>query len=303
MINFADRTEISPRFPTDAPHNIYAEFAAESGWFGLFGWAVVILGFLTIAVLGILANPLGQERVWAAAVCAAIVAWSVASIGLHMAYFRTFGVVLALVGGLAPRWPVPTEAVRRLIRGVSVWAVAGLLGGVVFWTYVSANSHAAVTARQPMTLVPVGPVDGWYSYALDVRSRVEVLPTVALLLEDPRSPVNIVADPVRGVLIFTATADNADRATTDIQHAAAYAVTALHDAIGYQQYSLQTVGSMRVQTTQQPSPGTLIVAIGMGVGTMLVVRAVWLRATRRRPGAVDDRPTTEEATSVPAASA
>lgn len=303
VINFADRTDIAPRDPTNAPHNLYAELAAESGWVGLLGWMVVILGFLTITVLGILANPFRRDRVLAAAVCAAIVAWSVASIGLHMAYFRTFGVVLALVGALAPMWPVPAEPVRRLVHGVITWGTAGLLGFAAFWIFLSANSSAAVTARQPMTLVPAGPVDGWYAYALDIRSRAELLPTVARLLEDPRSPVDIIADPARGVLIFTATADNVDRARTDIQRAAAHAETALHSAIGYQQYSLQTVGSMRAQTTRQPSPGTLIVAIGVGVGTMLIVRAVWLRAaTRRRTGAVDDRPTTREATSVPAAS-
>lgn len=304
VINFADRTDIAPRDPTDAPHNLYAEFAAESGWVGLLGWAAVILGFLTITVLGILANTSRRDRVLAAAVCAAIVAWSVASIGLHMAYFRTFGVVLALVGALAPVWPVQAEPVRRLVHGVIAWGVAGLLGFTAFWVFMSANSSAAVIARQPMTLVPAGPVDGWYAYALDIRSRVELLPTFARLLEEPRSPAEIIADPARGVLIFTATADDVDLARSDIQRAAAYAEAELHSTLGYQQYALQTVGSMRVQTEERFSPGMLIVAIGVGAGAMVLARAVWLRATsRRRAAPVDDRPTTEEATSEPAVSA
>ena len=48
-----------------------------------------------------------------------------------------------------------------------------------------------------MTLVPVGQVNGWYAYAMDIRSRIEMLPTVALLMDDEHSPVRITADPVR----------------------------------------------------------------------------------------------------------
>ncbi|PRC58023.1 polymerase, partial [Mycobacterium sp. ITM-2017-0098] len=85
---------------------------------------------------------------------------------------------------------------------------------------VAANSDTVVTARQSVTLVPVGPIDGWYAYALDVRSRGFLLPTFAHLLEDPDSPVDINADPVRGVLIFKTTAHDLDRARDDIQIAA-----------------------------------------------------------------------------------
>lgn len=298
VINFAGRVPTAAREPTDAPHNLYAELAAESGWIGLLGWAVVILGFSAAVLLGISANPRSRERILAAAVFAAIVAWSAASIGLQMAYFRTLGVVLALAGGLAPMWPVPTEGIRRLIRGALVWCGAGLFGFAAFWMYLSANSSAAVTVRQSTTLTPVGPIYGSYAYALDIRSRIEFLPTFAVMLEEPRSPVSVVADPVRGILTFTTAADDLERGRNDIQQAIAMAETKLHSAIGYNTYYMETVGSMRVLSSPQRSPSDRIIASGVGVATALVAGGL-LRAAIRRRGANFDRPTIREATSVP----
>ncbi len=282
VVNFAGRVETAAREPTNAPHNLYAELAAEAGWVGLLGWAVVILGFLTVVLLGILGDRSSRDRVLAAAVCAALVAWSAASIGLHMAYFRTFGVVLALAVAFAPAWPAPVEAVRALVRGAAIWCLAGVAGFAAAGIYLSAAGTSGVTARQATTLVPVGSVDGSYSYALDVRSRVEFLPTFATLLENPDSPVDIVADPVRGILTFVTTADDAGRARDDIQRAVATADFALHNSIGYDQYALQTVGSMRVAATQQRSAVDLMIAAGAGVVTTSVAAALLLRAARRR---------------------
>lgn len=299
VINFAGRVPAAVREPTNAPHNLYAELAAEAGWVGLLGWAVVILGFLAVVVLGIVTNPRSRDRVLAAAVCAALVAWSVASIGLHMAYFRAFGVVLALAGGLAPMWPPAVEPLRQLARGVTAWCVAGLVGFSAFWVLLSASSSTAVTVRQPMTLTPAGAVDGWYAYALDIRSRAELLPTFATLLDEPRSPVDIIADPVRGVLIFTTTAATVDRAGDDIQLAVADADATLRSTIGYRQYSLQTVGSMRVFDVQQRSPIATMSAIVVGVGATVLTGLGLLRAVRRRthPTLTPVRP--QEAISVP----
>ena len=299
VINFAGRVSTAAREPTNAPHNLYAELAAETGVFGLLGWAVVILGFLSAVLLAIIVNPHSRDRILAAAVCAAIVAWSAASIGLHMAYFRTFGVVLALAAGLAPLWPPPAEAVRTLVRGFLAWCLAGLLGFVAFWVYLTMNSSAAVTARQATTLEPVGPAYGSYAYALDIRSRIELLPTFARLMQDPRSPVAITADPVRGIMTFTSTAETADQARDEIQLAVADAETTMHGSIGYDQYSLVPVGSMRISDTAQRSPSDLVGSAALGVGTALVAGAVLQRAaTRRRTAVVLDRPTTQEATFV-----
>lgn len=283
VINFAGRVPTAVREPTIAPHNLYAELAAESGVFGLLGWATLILGFLAVVVLRIVQEPASRDRVLAAAVCAGLVAWSVASIALHLAYFRTLAVVLALAAGLAPAWPVPAETIRRFVRGVGVWLAAGLAGLSVFWMCLSATGSPALTASQRMTLVPVGPLDGYYAYALDVRSRMELLPTIAIMVHDPDLPVAITADPVRGVLTFSATETRADAARDDIQRAIAHADTMLRSAIGYQQYSLQALDSMRVVPSVERPPLAPFLAAGAGAGTALAAGVLLSRAVRRRP--------------------
>jgi hypothetical protein len=298
VIEFAGRVPIAVREPTNAPHNLYAEFAAQSGITGWLGWAVVVFGFLAVAALGIIVRPRSADRVLLAGVCAAIIAWSAASIGLHMAYFRTFGVVLALAAGLAPAWPVPVEVARRLFRYAAVWLVAGFLGLSTFWLYLAANSPPAITATQRVTLLPVGPIDGWYSYALDIRSRVELLPTFAIIMGDQVSPVDVVADPVRGLLTFTATADRADEARDEIQLAIAQADSTLHSSIGYQQYSLQTVGSMSTAASHKWSPLVVFVALVVGAGTALVTGLALSWTARSRSGDhPPDRPLKQEVAS------
>ncbi|WP_235892485.1 O-antigen ligase family protein [Mycolicibacterium hodleri] len=288
VTEFAGRVSIAVLEPTNAPHNLYIEFAAESGVMGLLGWAVVVVGFITAVLLGIVANPRSHERVLLAAVCAAIVAWSIASIGLHMAYFRTLGVVLALAGGIAPALPVPVAAIRKLLQGAVVWLVAGAFGVALSLAYLAATATPAVTATQRMTLLPVGPTDGFYSYALDIRSRVEVLPTFATMFRDPKTPVDVTADPVRGLLTFTTTAVDADSARDEIQLAVARADSTLHSGIGYQQYSLQPVSSMGIEPTNVRSPQALFIAIGIGIGGALTLALVLLRAIGRRSAANSD---------------
>lgn len=301
VVNFAGRVSIAVREPTNAPHNLYAEVAAETGVWGLFGLAVLILGFLTVAALQIVRNPESRERVLAAAVCAAIVAWSVASIGLHMAYFRTFGVVLALAGGMAPAGAVPTAKVKEFLRGLAIWLVAVSVGAGAALLYLVAVSTPAVSATQRMTLFPVGPVDGDYSYALDIRSRAEMLPTFAAMLDDPGSGVDIAADPVRGLLTFTSTAEDRDAARDAIQRAVAHADSVLHASIGYHQYALQPIAGMTTEPSNERSPLAPLVALAIGAVTALVIRTALAGTRARRRTAQPDPPqraTTEELISV-----
>lgn len=81
-----------------------------------------------------------------------------------------------------------------------------------------------------VTLVPVGPKDGWYPYALDIRSRTELLNTFATFMAAPKSQVEIDADPVRGVLTFTSTWDTATAAPDAIALALALADTTLYSS-------------------------------------------------------------------------
>lgn len=291
VIDFAGRVPVAVRTPAGATHNLYAELAAESGITGLLGWAVMILGFLTVVALGIAQDPDSRERVMAAAVIAAIVAWSFASIALHLSYFRTFGVVLALVAAMSP-WPVSGEAVRTYLRGVGVWLAAAVLGAAAFLITMSALSSPSYSATQRMTLMPVGPEDGWYAYALDIRSRIEFLPTFATFMAEPGSMVTIDADPVRGTLKFTSTAESADDARDAIQRAVAHADTALTTTIGYQQYSLQRVGSMSIMPSHQRPPLATWRAGGVALGTILVSGLVLSRVVPRRrvQGPHDRRP-------------
>lgn len=281
VIDFAGRVPVAVRTPAGATHNLYAELAAESGIAGLLGWAVMILGFLTVAGLGIAQDPDSGERVMAAAAIAAIVAWSFSSVALHLSYFRTFGVVLALTAAVSP-WPISAEAVRTFLRGVGVWLAAAVLGAAAFVITMSALSSPAFSATQRMTLMPVGPEDGWYAYALDVRSRIEFLPTFATFMADPGSTVTIDADPVRGILNFTSTAESADDARDAVQRAVAHADTALTTTIGYQQYSLERVGSMNIVPSHQRPPLATLRAGGVAFGSTLVSGLVLSRVAPRR---------------------
>jgi O-antigen ligase len=267
---FAGRVSTAVREPTNAPHNIYVELAAEAGTLGLLSWIVVVVGFLLVLGLRITAAPRSADRILAAAAFAAIIGWSVASLALHMAYFRTFGVVLALAGGLAPAWPPPAGAVRRLLRTVGVGALAGTIGAGVFTACWAVGTSRAVTATQSSTLVPVGPIDGWYAYALDIRSRIELLPTVAKLVRDQGSPVEVEADPVRGLLNFTAAAPTEAEARNQVRAAVERAGPLLGASIGHNDYLIQPVGSMRIESKVSASAGTVLAAAAAGGGAALL---------------------------------
>ncbi|EHB55959.1 O-antigen polymerase [Mycolicibacterium rhodesiae JS60] len=303
VIEFGGRVPVAVEEPTDAPHNVYVEFLAGSGVIGLAGWLVLVLGFLTVVALAIVEQPRSPDRILSAAVCAAIVAWSAASVALHLTYFRTFGVVVALAAGLAPALPLSVGVARRVLRAVAVWVMAVVLGFSASWVYLTASSSAAVTATQRMTLIPEGQIDGWYAYALDIRSRVEFLPTIADIVHDPGSSVSVLADPVRGLLTFTAESETAGKARDEIQLAAAYAETALRSSIGYQQYSLHTVGSMQITPSQKRSNFATLVAGGLGVCTAIVAGLLLSRMwVRRRPDVASGQPSAHDAVTTRSAS-
>ncbi|MEI6252592.1 MAG: O-antigen ligase family protein [Mycobacteriaceae bacterium] len=293
VVNFAGQVPMAVREPANGAHNIYLSLAAESGLLGLTGWTVMVCGFLAVLVLRIIAQPRCPERVLAAALVAAIIGYSVSSAGLHLAYFRTFAVVLAMVAAVAPAWPVPTEALRAFRRAVGVWLLAGAVGLGVYWMVMAVNSPQTFRATQRVTLVPAGPADSWYAYALDIRSRVELLPTFEILLRDESLPVTIDADPVRGLMTFTAKADTPLQARDGVQLAVASAASRLTQSIGYDQYLLQTIGSMRVEPVRDRSTTTIISGVGSGAVAVLVIGLTLSSAARRRgrnPDLADDLP-------------
>lgn len=282
VIEFAGRVPLAVRDPAYAAHNIYLSLAAESGLFGLFGWTVMVLGFLAILLLRLSAQRRFPDRVLVAALIAAMIGWSVSSIGLHMSYFRTFAVVLAVVAAVAPAWPVPPDVLRAFRRTVGVWLVATAAGVGIAWAMIAANSPERLRAMQRMTVVPAKPIDGWFAYALDIRSRIEMLPTLGLLMHDDRSPVNIDADTVRGLLTFTVKAETALQARDEVQLGVAWAENRLTESLGYQQYHLEAVGSMQIEPIRDRSTGTVAAGVGAGVLGGLLIGLTVARSSARR---------------------
>ncbi|AQT78580.1 polymerase [Mycolicibacterium litorale] len=291
VINFAGRVATAVRQPNAEAHNIYLSLLAESGVFGLFGWTIMVAGFLTILVLRIVAQPRSADRVLVAAVVAAILGWSVSSAGLHLAYFRTFALVLAMVPALAPRWPVPTATIRGFGRRAGIWLLAIAIGGTIGWASLAASGSSGFRASQHMTLVPARPINGWYAYALDIRSRIELLPTMARVLRDPQSPVTVEADPVRGLLTFTATGDSATQARDELQRAAAVAGNRLSQVNGYDQYMLQVIGSMDITPTRDHTTTTVLTAVALAaMGALVTGLTLAAVAGRRRRDEADSAP-------------
>ncbi len=285
VFNFAGRVATAQLEAPDGAHNTYLSLAAESGLLGITGWVVMVVGFLAVLALRNTALPRSSDRVLVAALIAAIIGWSVSSAWLHLAYFRTFAVVLAMVAAVAPAWPMPAEVLRKFWRAAGVWLMAGIVGFAVFWAYLAATGLPKVQAVQRATLTPAIPTDGWYAYALDIRSRMELLPTFAVVLREEKSPVSIDADSVRGLLVFTAEADTAAQARDELQVAVAQAGNRLSDSVGFNQYVLQGIGSM--QLTRVRDRSTVIAGIGLGVAAGLVTGLTLssVTARRRRPEA------------------
>jgi hypothetical protein len=281
VVNFAGRVVTAVLDAPDGAHNTYLSLAAESGLLGILGWVVMVVGFVALLVLRNTADPRSPDRVLVAALVAAIIGWSVSSAWLHLSYFRTLAVVLAMVAAVAPAWPVPAAAVRKFGRAMGVWLLAAVVGLGVLWVYLSVTGPSKVRATQRTTLVPAAPIDGWYAYALDIRSRLELLPTFAIMLHDERSPVSIDADSVRGLLVFTTEADNATQARDELQVAVAQAGNRLSQSVGFNQYVLQGIGSMQIAEVRDGS--SVFAGVGLGVVAGLVTGLSVSAATRRRP--------------------
>ncbi|WP_267615679.1 O-antigen ligase family protein [Gordonia bronchialis] len=281
-------TAVNPKLPIEAPHNLYLQTAAESGILGLLGWSIMVLGFVILALLRLAAEPRAPDRVLTAGACAAIVAWSAASVTLHLAYFRTFGIVLAIAAALAPRWPV-TSAARALVRGLAIWLVAVLVGTTVAWGIAAANTHPAYRASQRLTVKPVGVVDGYYFYALDIRTRSTFYPTVALVLHPQGDDVTVVSDVVRGTLTFTAVESDRDRAVSRVSGAVARA-TATADQRILGSYVLTPVDpQVLVEKTTTQSTAARVAAVVTGIVVALVCALVAGRLLPGRRPAYDVR--------------
>jgi hypothetical protein len=266
----------------DAPHNLYAQFACDSGAVGLVGLAVFLGGFIWIIAARTPriaeANP---DRSLAAAVLAAIVGWSVASIFLHLAYFRPLAVVLALAGALAFANGGYSDRGAAALgwRSFSV-PIGVLLGVVASGGVLATTSSQAYTASQMVQLMPSAQMADVLPYALSVRDRRVFLQTYAVII-DVGAPVGATAaiDTGRGVITIAVTRDDAAAARRGLDEALAHARTQVGNHAALSAYDLRTIGQTSETTGVRWPDRSVLAAASLGV---VVAIGVWT-LMRRRP--------------------
>ena len=286
---YAGRAATAVLSPADAPHNLYAQLAAESGIVGLVGWTIFVgsfICFLAIRVARLSTISAESDRSLAAAVLAALVGWSVASIFLHLAYFRTFAIILALAGALVS---APGQNIGRalLVKSgrVREVAVSALLGTASAAAVLAASGTETYVASQTVTLLPTEQVSGYYAYALDVRSREVVVPTYAALIAANAPGTVAMPDAVRGVITISVEDTDSDSARAGLDIALANAYMNLANKRVDTIYTIAPVGAVQHDTGVSLTPNSIavamITAVATAVMTMLVMRRHSARRSRR----------------------
>jgi O-antigen ligase len=278
---FTDRVKTAVDEGLVAPHNLYAQLLAETGVTGLLTWGIMVGGVFAIVALRIASDPKSVDRALAAATLTGIITWSVASVFLHLAYFRSFAIVLALACALGPAEPVRLEVIRHMVRTTALWAVAVVLGAAVAGATMLAASTPAVRASQKVIMMPVGPLDGWASYAMNVRAREAFLPTMIEVMHNTDAPAEINSDPIRGIATFSVTARDADGAKRRLADALAVSRTRINDNIGPMQYTVKAITDVRVEHTSVRSKLALLYAAGWGLVAMVLARLLAGRLAAR----------------------
>ena len=222
-----------------APHNLYLGLWAETGLLGLLSWLAVVgvtltLGLRVVALTHRSADPSTHRlRTVAAAAVAGVVAWSAASVFLHLSYVRVVLVVIALVVVLDREVhariadPVPASSpaggrraaalrsadLATVRRGAGVGAVVAMVAALA-WSLLD---HRETEVTLSGWLAPVD--DG--TYALALRTRAAVLPTFAVAVgsvADQR--VDAQGDPASGLVRLSGTAGTSAAARSLVQEAA-----------------------------------------------------------------------------------
>jgi O-antigen ligase len=185
-----------------AAHNLYLEAAAESGVLGVLAWLLFLGGVVVIGlshvrvhrVRGGAAVPI--DRLLAVAVVAAVAGWAVASIFLHLAFFGTLLVVVAVLGAMRlelPAQPPPRDpdrlrvVGRRVLVGATVVAVAGAALGAVHLT----QRERVWVAEVPISLVPVNEpgLPAADPYTQSVTSYTRTIATYAAVVDAVGRPL------------------------------------------------------------------------------------------------------------------
>jgi len=254
----------------DAPHNLYAQIAGETGVVGLVGWALLVGGFA--AAMGVrISRTTGSsavsERSLSAAVLSAVVGWSVASAFLHLAYFRTFALALALAGTLASEPLHASGAVSRLGRPAREVLCGGMIGLAVLVGMLVVPGRETHTASQRLVIMPTDQMVENYSYAFNIRTAEVLLPTCAAIAAAGDPATTAVADTVRGFITIKTSADSSNDAHADLESALARARNQM-EAYGIgASYSLIEIGGTEDAIDSRHSPwwsaGALVTALAI----------------------------------------
>ena len=194
-----------------APHDLYAQLAAEQGLFGLTAWLLFLAGAMVLALRVILTSSrLGRLdwNVMAVGCLAAFLGWCIASVSLHLADFRHFLAVTAFIAALdlecrdavvgvpreslarppsrAPDWVsrrrrlAAALGVLAMALGVAVLAIVALLSNLALHnTEVQVSASAQVRPR-------VGAASTNDAYAWDTVNRQMLLLTFGAIAGNPR---------------------------------------------------------------------------------------------------------------------
>ncbi|MDH6196790.1 hypothetical protein M2272_003443 [Mycobacterium frederiksbergense] len=273
--------------PTDAAHNLYAQAAAETGVVGVFGWIVLVVGFTICVGLRVarMTDPSRlSERTLAAAVFAAIIGWSVASVFLHLAYFRTFATVLALAGALgSARCATPRPSLRlnpSRIRETVLASVLGVAAAGLVLAVAPTQSYA--TASQMVTVIPAEQMRDYYGYAFAVRTRQVVLPTYAAMIARGDPSVSAIADRVRGAIKVSVTSSDPQTAHAALDAALGRADANLAHFRADSWYRVSHLGG--VEESSGHSRSTVWIAIAASVGALTAaITALGTRRSIRMP--------------------
>lgn len=222
-----------------APHNLYLGLWAETGLLGLLGWLGVVGLALTVGLRAVTLTTRSPDpairrlRPFGAAMVAGIVAWSCASVFLHLSYVRVLLVVIALTVVLdrelrdriarAEATALPGDAHRsaasrsadlsRVGRAAAVGAAVALMAALA-GSFVRGDTTGATLSGW---LVPVD--DG--TYALALRTRAAVLPTFAVAVGSAADArVDSQGNPASGLVTLSATAQSGGAAVSLVQQAA-----------------------------------------------------------------------------------
>jgi len=278
---YTDRVQTAVNEGLVAPHNLYAQLLAEYGLTGLATWAIMVGGVLTIVALRIAADPKSIDRTLAAATLNGIVTWSMASVFLHLAYFRSFAIVLALACALGPAETVAPAVIRSMIRTTAIWTLAVVAGGAVAAGAMLSAATPATRASQKVIMMPVGPIDGWAAYAMNVRAREAFLPTMVETMYNSHAPAQIDSDPVRGIATISVTARDADGAKRLLADALAVSRTRINDRIGPMQYSVKTITAVQVEQISVRAKSALLYTAVWGLAALILTRLLAERLADR----------------------